>query len=75
MGGHWAVSWALTGVADPEPSSSLHSGLATPLEVATAIAFVKDTRVLEEASKKASSGAGSSNEGNQYYGQGSGRGQ
>eukprot|EP00971_Amphidinium_carterae_P150565 2984574-Amphidinium_carterae.1 len=55
MGGHWAVAWTLTGVADPEPSSSVHNGLATPLEVATAIAFVKDSKVLEEASRKTGS--------------------
>eukprot|EP00971_Amphidinium_carterae_P097305 1925456-Amphidinium_carterae.1 len=52
MNGNWTVAWTLTGIANPDPTSSIHGGLATPLEVATAIAFVKDTRVLEEAARK-----------------------
>eukprot|EP00971_Amphidinium_carterae_P352125 6492443-Amphidinium_carterae.1 len=80
MGGHWAVAWTLTGVVDPEPSSSVHNGLATPLEVATAIAFVKDSKVLEEASRK-TGGQSHGQEGGQSWGSpanqngGGGRGQ
>eukprot|EP00971_Amphidinium_carterae_P107161 2122717-Amphidinium_carterae.2 len=58
MNGHWAVAWTLTGIADPEPNNSVHGGLTTPIEVATAIAYMKDTKVLEEASRKATGSGG-----------------
>eukprot|EP00971_Amphidinium_carterae_P016429 324473-Amphidinium_carterae.2 len=58
MGGQWTVAWALTGVPDPDPSGSIHNSLASPLEVATAIAFMKDTKILEEASRKIGTGSG-----------------
>eukprot|EP00971_Amphidinium_carterae_P347798 6489992-Amphidinium_carterae.1 len=74
MGGSWSVAWPLTGVADPDPSSSVHGGLTTPLEVATAIAYVKDAKVLEEASKKVT-GAGYTGWSNDSGASGSGRGQ
>eukprot|EP00971_Amphidinium_carterae_P295040 5858825-Amphidinium_carterae.1 len=77
MGGQWSVAWPLTGVADPDPSTTVHGGLTTPLEVATAIAYVKDARILEEASRKAASSStqpAGHGEGNQAYGRGQGGG-
>eukprot|EP00971_Amphidinium_carterae_P196102 3891044-Amphidinium_carterae.1 len=78
MGGQWTVAWALTGVPDPDRSGSIHNSLASPLEVATGIefAFMKDTKILEEASRKigAGSGSGGGDSTGSTGGQGGGRG-
>eukprot|EP00971_Amphidinium_carterae_P319445 6348733-Amphidinium_carterae.1 len=69
-GAPWSCH-SLTGVPDPEPTSAVHAGLATPMEIATAMAFLRDAKLLDEASKKAS-GADSGVWGGQQSSVGSG---
>eukprot|EP00971_Amphidinium_carterae_P233386 4632065-Amphidinium_carterae.1 len=52
MQGHWAVAWQLTGIADPQPHSALHAGLAHPTELSSSLAYLKEVKLMEEAAKR-----------------------
>ena len=47
--GSWQMAWLLTGLPEPRPQGHVNQGLAHPAEFAAGVAFMRETRVLEEA--------------------------
>eukprot|EP00971_Amphidinium_carterae_P279756 5553452-Amphidinium_carterae.1 len=55
--GGWRAAWLLTGLPDPRPAPGVfQQGLSHSSELGLTAAYLKELKILEEASKKESEG-------------------
>ena len=47
-GGSWKMAWLLTGLPEPRPQGQINQGLTHPSEFAAGVAYLKETKVLEQ---------------------------